>query len=57
MLEQADHSSHIIITDQVEEEIVKLTQRLHPSRVVPFYKDDFLIDDAKEVIREAYIAE
>jgi DNA polymerase-3 subunit delta' len=50
-------SSHIIITDQVEEEIDAIKQRLYPSRIVPFYKDDFLIDDAKEVIREAYIAE
>lgn len=50
-------SSHIIITDQVEEEIDVLKQRLYPSRIVPFYKDDFLIDDAKDVIREAYIAE
>ena len=50
-------SSHIIITDQVEEEIDGIKQRLYPSRIVPFYKDDFLIDDAKEVIREAYIAE
>lgn len=50
-------SSHIIITDQVEEEIDGIKQRLYPSRIVSFYKDDFLIDDAKEVIREAYIAE
>lgn len=50
-------SSHIIITDQIEEEIDVLKQRLYPSRIVPFYKDDFLIDDAKDVIREAYIAE
>jgi len=50
-------SSHIIITDQVEEEIDAIKQRLYPSRIVSFYKDDFLIDDAKEVIREAYIAE
>ncbi len=50
-------SAHILITDQVEEEMDALKQRLSPSRVVPFYKDDFLIDDAKEVIREAYIAE
>ena len=49
--------AHILITDQVEEEMDALKQRLSPSRVVPFYKDDFLIDDAKEVIREAYIAE
>ncbi|PHR54903.1 MAG: DNA polymerase III subunit delta' [Arcobacter sp.] len=50
-------SSHIIITDTVEEEVEKIKQRLYPERVVPFYKDDFLIDDAREAIREAYIAE
>ena len=55
--EHSLQSAHILITDQVEEEIDALRQRLAPSRVVPFYKDDFLIDDAKEVIREAYIAE
>jgi len=50
-------SSHIIITDAVEEEVEKLKQKLYPERVVAFYKDDFLIDDAREAIREAYIAE
>ena len=50
-------SSHIIITDQVEEEVEKVKQKLYPERVVPFYKDDFLIDDARHAIREAYIAE
>ncbi len=50
-------SSHIIITDQVEEEVQKIRQRLHPARVVPFFKEDFLIDDARAAIREAYIAE
>jgi len=50
-------SSHIIITDQIEEELEKVKQRLYPERVVPFYKDDFLIDDARSAIREAYIAE
>jgi len=50
-------SSHIIISDQVEEELEKLTQKLYPQRVVPFYKEDFLIDDARLAIREAYIAE
>ncbi len=49
--------AHILITEQVEEEVDALKQKLAPSRVVSFYKDDFLIDDAKEVIREAYIAE
>ena len=55
--ENSLQSAHIRITNQVEEEMEALNQRLSPSRVVPFYKDDFLIDDAKEVIREAYIAE
>lgn len=50
-------SSHIIITDQVEEEVERVKQRLYPARVVPFYKEDFLIDDARSAIREAYIAE
>jgi len=50
-------TSHIIISSSVEEEVEKLKQSLHPQRVVPFYKDDFLIDDAREAIREAYIAE
>jgi len=50
-------SSHIIISDQVEEELERLKQKLYPARVVPFYKDDFLIDDARLAIREAYIAE
>jgi len=51
------NSSRIIITDQVEEELEKVKQSLYPARVVPFYKDDFLIDDARNAIREAYIAE
>lgn len=57
MRDQELNGSHIIITDQVEEELEGLKKRLYPSRVVPFYRDDFLIDDAKEVLREAYIAE
>jgi len=51
------NSSRIIITDQVEEELEKVKQSLYPARVVPFYKDDFLIDDARDAMREAYIAE
>ena len=50
-------SSHIIISDQVEEEVERLKQQLYPERVVTFYKDDFLIDDARLAIKEAYIAE
>ncbi|MDF1879717.1 DNA polymerase III subunit delta' [Sulfurimonas sp. MAG313] len=50
-------SSHIIISDSVEEEVQVLKDKLYPQRVVPFYKDDFLIDDARLAIKEAYIAE
>jgi len=50
-------SSHIIISDQIEEELEKLKTKLYPERVVTFFKDDFLIDDAREAIKEAYIAE
>ena len=52
------NSSHILITQEIEEDILKLKSRLHPSRVVIFHKpDEFKVDDAREVIREAYIAE
>ena len=51
-------SSHILISQQIEEEIALLKTRLHPSRIVVFFKEDeFKVDDAREVIREAYIAE
>ncbi len=51
-------SSHILISSDIEEEIRVIKARLHPSRVVVFYKEDeFKVDDAREIIREAYIAE
>jgi DNA polymerase-3 subunit delta' len=51
-------SSHILITQEIEEEISRIKSRLYPSRVVIFFKEDeFKVDDAREVIREAYIAE
>ena len=51
-------SSHILITQHIEEEINAIKQRLYPSRIVVFFKEDeFKVDDAREVIREAYIAE
>lgn len=49
--------SHIILNDEVEERFETLKKALHPSRVVGFVRDDFLIDDAKAVIAEAYISE
>lgn len=51
-------SSYILITQHIEEEIGKIKSRLHPSRIVSFYKEDeFKVDDAREAVREAYIAE
>jgi len=62
-------SSHIIITDLVEEEMKAVYERFQPSRVVLIYdrdekenrgedfKGDFKIENAREAIREAYIAE
>ena len=49
--------SHIILSEEVEERFEALKKALHPSRVVGFVRDDFLIDDAKAVIAEAYISE
>ena len=49
--------SHIILNEEVEERFETLKKSLHPSRVVGFVRDDFLIDDAKAVIAEAYISE
>ncbi len=62
-------SSHIIITELVEEEMKAVYERFQPSRVVLIYdrdekasrgedfKGDFKIENAREAIREAYIAE
>ena len=52
------NSSYILITSDIEEEISNIKLRLHPSRIVVFYKEDeFKVDDSRNVIREAYIAE
>ena len=62
-------ASHIIITELVEEEMKAVYERFQPSRVVLIYdrkekeargedfKGDFKIENAREAIREAYIAE
>ncbi len=49
--------SHIIISAHLDEQFTALQERLHPQRVVGFIKDDFLIEDAKAVVNEAYISE
>lgn len=49
--------SHIILSDEVEERFEAFRRAMHPQRVVGFVRDDFLIEDAKAVIAEAYISE
>jgi DNA polymerase-3 subunit delta' len=47
----------IIITQRFEERSAELAQQLHPLRSVCFICEDFKIEDAKEVIAEAYKSE
>lgn len=47
----------ILITDALEERAREIEISRHPRRCVPFIRDDFKIEDAKEVIAEAYKSE
>jgi len=49
--------SHILITEAVEEAAENFVLSLKPYRCVTFIKEDFLIEDAKAVVAESYIAE
>ena len=49
--------SHILICKNVEKAKESLEELYAKERHLFFCKDEFLIDDAKEVIKEAYIAE
>ena len=49
--------SHILICKNVEKAKENLQEQYAKERHLFFCKDEFLIDDAKEVIKEAYIAE
>jgi len=49
--------SHILICKNVEKAKESLHEAYAKERHLFFIKDEFLIDDAKEVIKEAYIAE
>lgn len=49
--------SHILLNEEPAERLESLKAALHPARVVGFVKDDFLVEDAKAVIAEAYISE
>ena len=48
---------HILITSDIEAEIERLQEELHPSRVVPFFEENFKIEHTKLVTQEAYISE
>ena len=52
-------SSHILITDEIEEAVAQIKERLYPERVVSFVPEslDFKIEDSRSVIKEAYISE
>lgn len=47
----------ILITERFEERSLELEQELLPLRSVRFIRDDFKIEDAKEVVSEAYKSE
>lgn len=53
----ASERGGILITRDIEERSKELESSLHPLRSVMFIRDDFKIEDAKEVIAEAYKAE
>ncbi len=50
-------SSHIYISENIDEYAQYICEQVKPHRCVSFIRDDFLIDDAKAVIAEAYISE
>ena len=50
-------NSHIAVVSNLEQFQAALAQTYAPSQIKFFFKDDFLVDDAKAVIKEAYVAE
>ncbi|MCK9372836.1 MAG: DNA polymerase III subunit delta' [Sulfuricurvum sp.] len=53
----ASERGGILITRDIEERAKALEESIHPLRSVLFIRDDFKIEDAKEVIAEAYKSE
>lgn len=53
----ANERGGILITDRIEERSKEIEESLLPLRCVTFLRDDFKIEDAKEVIAEAYKSE
>jgi len=52
-----DSLSCILIVSDLEQFEAALVQRFEKNRLKRFIRDDFLIEDAKAVIKEAYVAE
>lgn len=50
-------SSFIAISDDFEVTLNEIKRKFPKTRVVDFIKDSFLVDDAKSVVKEAFIAE
>jgi len=48
---------HILISSSIEEEIERLENELKPFRTVSFFEENFKIEHAKLVAKEAYISE
>ncbi len=48
---------HILISTDIENEIERLQNELKPLRVVKFFEENFKIEHAKLVTKEAYISE
>lgn len=53
----ANERGGILITGEMEERSREIEESLRPLRCVTFMRDDFKIEDAKEVIAEAYRSE
>lgn len=49
--------SYILISTDIQAQAKKIQEELNPYRVVLFIRENFLIEDAKAVIAEAYISE
>ena len=53
----ANERGGILITSEIEERAKEIEESRHPLRCVTYMRDDFKIEDAKEVISEAYKSE
>jgi DNA polymerase-3 subunit delta' len=53
----ANERGGILITSEIEDRAREIEESLRPLRSVTFMRDDFKIEDAKEVISEAYKSE